>query len=586
MDNINTYKLQDILFPDATFGAPDDMYARIKQGNAYLSREEKILSFSNGVKLSFDTFYNAFSITPWKYTAGLEDIFIELEGVGHIIVQICKHTINNRHHVLHEETLDLSSTNKIELPQEKWKKIFSGLLFISIYTLSDGKLTGGSWQTSTIPVNDIRLALIITHFNRQEYVLAALSRLKRDLILDKEKNIDIFIIDNSSNLDKYEIEGVTVIPNLNLGGSGGFTRGLMESVDRHYTHCLFMDDDASCETESIFRAYQLLAYSNREKIAIAGSLLRAREPFRLFEKGAQFDGVCKPLKSGFDMRLVNDLLKSEIRDKKINYGGWWFFAFKISEVSYWPFPFFVRGDDIMFSITNKFDIVTMNGISCWGEDFSLKTGPLPIYLDTRNHLVQMLSYSDYGYFRAISVLLRFFLNSIFSFNYSTARSVTKAISHVLQGENFWKENIDMKDIRTKISNYLPSEKLSVIDINKIDPVHAPLTDRFIRKTIRYITLNGVLLPNFLLKNKTVYQRKSFKATFRQTFRYKRILYIDEMSGLGYIASLDRHTFLKECIKFSKELIKFSFQYRTLKKEYPASVEKISSKKFWDDVYTK
>ena len=64
-----------------------------------------------------------------------------------------------------------------------------------------------------------------------------------------------------------------------MGGSGGFTRGLMYLEDeKSYTHCLFMDDDASCEIESIRRAYALLQYATTEKFAVAGAQLREAAP--------------------------------------------------------------------------------------------------------------------------------------------------------------------------------------------------------------------------------------------------------------------------------------------------------------------
>ncbi|WP_027205229.1 hypothetical protein [Butyrivibrio fibrisolvens] len=41
---------------------------------------------------------------------------------------------------------------------------------------------------------------------------------------------------------------IKVIPNANTGGTGGFSRGMMEAIDRKdalgLTHLLMMDDDA------------------------------------------------------------------------------------------------------------------------------------------------------------------------------------------------------------------------------------------------------------------------------------------------------------------------------------------------------
>ncbi len=78
------------------------------------------------------------------------------------------------------------------------------------------------------------------------------------------------------------------------------------------------------------------------------------------------------------------------RSPKI-YGGWWFFAFPIKQVTRYPFPFFVRGDDINFSLANDFHITTLNGVVSFAEDFSDKESPMTLYLDLRNHMVQHLT---------------------------------------------------------------------------------------------------------------------------------------------------------------------------------------------------
>ena len=37
------------------------------------------------------------------------------------------------------------------------------------------------------------------------------------------------------------------------------------------------------------------------------------------------------------------------------YGGWWYFAFPVDQVKHQPFPFFVRGDDVSFSLVHDFN---------------------------------------------------------------------------------------------------------------------------------------------------------------------------------------------------------------------------------------
>ena len=38
---------------------------------------------------------------------------------------------------------------------------------------------------------------------------------------------------------------------------------------------------------------------------------------------------------------------------------WWFLAFNLKDIIKYPFPFFIRGDDLLFSLNNKLNITTL-----------------------------------------------------------------------------------------------------------------------------------------------------------------------------------------------------------------------------------
>lgn len=413
-----------------------------------------------------------------------------------------------------------------------------------------------------------------------------MKRIQEQLTSDErfKNKIDLIVVDNSQNITDEESHGATIIPNLNLGGSGGFTRGLLHLKDNNYSHCLFMDDDASCEIESIRRAYKLLQYTYIEKSAIAGSLLREVEPFRLFEKGGYFSEFGQPIKSGMDMRLTTDLLLADYNDKRPNYGAWWFFAFKISEVKHFAFPFFVRGDDILFSLLNEFSIITNNGITCWGEDFGVKDGPIPRYLDTRQIILQRLRQERISCISTVLFISKLFSSALFSYNYASAKAVSLALSHVIQGPQFWRDNMDMSKIRPIISSFSPNEKMLEINLDDIKAKRVNYHESKLEKIIRIITLNGFLLPSFLIKDEVVYQDKSFRAWFRALYRHKKVLYFYEPSGLGYIAEHNKGLFFKELLVFSIQALKFIFKYKNLKKEYKEALPYMTSEKFWREVY--
>ena len=61
--------------------------------------------------------------------------------------------------------------------------------------------------------------------------------------------------------EKYESEYIHIYPNQNVGGAGGFTRGILESMsaEKKPTHIILMDDDVKILPESLIRTYTLLS---------------------------------------------------------------------------------------------------------------------------------------------------------------------------------------------------------------------------------------------------------------------------------------------------------------------------------------
>jgi hypothetical protein len=346
-----------------------------------------------------------------------------------------------------------------------------------------------------------------------------------------------------------------------------------------------MDDDASCEIESLRRAISLTTFANEANFALSGALLRELEPYRLWEKGVKFDGGCRPMKTGMDMRHVNDLLSAEQVEKKPDFGAWWFFVFNISAVSNFPYPFFVRGDDLLFGLMNNFKIITINGVACWGDDFGLKAGPLTFYLDVRNHIVQFARL-DKSIFYVIKKLTGFFINPLFSYNYASSRAINKAITDSMIGPLLYKNNLDMALIRSEIGAYAGAEKLNPIDRSSLQLTYRGLDEKKSRRVIRWLTLNGFLLPGFMLKDIVVHQEKSFKGSWRSIFRAKRVLYEYEPLGLGYLAEHDKRKFYFELMNFFINIFKLTFVYGKLKRNYSKELPLMTSEEFWRDVYSK
>jgi GT2 family glycosyltransferase len=582
------YRLQQLVMPNLTFGAPDEMYFRLANNDCRISFEKSCLLFSQGGRFSSDTFFNGLSVGVWKKHCQIEALHLVLTGKGKFILRFGLYRIGHTSKWLSEHQVDLNCLSEVVIDVSSWQKLEAGLLYFALDALEDNcELLSGYFGTTSLPKNKVKLGIVITHFNRKQFVVPAIKRVSEELLIDPlyVDKVNLIVVDNSQNITDEEAAGITLIPNDNFGGAGGFARGLLYVKDDvTFTHCLFMDDDASCEVESIRRTLALLEYSVTPKFSVAGALLRELEPYRLHEKGATFDGACRPLKHGLDMRDVNHLLLAEIVDVEPHYGAWWFFAFAIKDVQNYPFPFFVRGDDCQFGSLNHFSVCTMNGISSWGDDFALKSGAMTMYLDARHHLLNSMFLLETGFGVIISTMIKLFLGQLFSYNYASAHSMSLAFAHIMKGPKFWVDNIDMSKIREEISSYASSEKMVKVDRARFEVSYAQSHESMTRKLVRLFTLNGMLLPSFMIKKGVVFQHKNFRGVLKEIFRYKEVLYKYEPTGVGYVAEHNKKKFFGELALFSWQMVKFIVCFSALKREYQQALPDMTSESFWRKVY--
>jgi GT2 family glycosyltransferase len=582
------FRLQSFVFPNLAIKASEALYVRATPGTVPMLADGK-LRFTPGSAAHFDTFFNALTVGTWKTKCKIDELHFRLRGKGRFAVRfgLRRRGFSQRWLADSEVSLVDGVDIRIELPF--WAELEDGLLYVSVTAFEAGEICAAAFATDAPPVQDVKLGIVITHFDRKQWVLPAIERIRANLLADERYRgrIELVVVDNSRNIDPADAKGVTLIPNRNLGGSGGFTRGLMHLEDEgSFTHCLFMDDDASCEIESIRRAYALLSYAVEPKFAVAGSLLRALESHRLLEKGARFDSIFQPLKSGLDMRRVDDLLLAEREDSHPSYGAWWFFAFSLTDVRHYPFPYFVRGDDITFGLMNKFSICTMNGIATWSEDFGLKSGPLSLYLDVRSNIMIRMAIRDRG-LPAIKTTAfnHFFYAQLRCYNYASAAAISLAVEHIAQGPQFWRDNIDMGLVRAAIAAIPSEEKMTPISRADYAITYPRKRKwRWHEKLIRTFSLNGFLLPNRLIKTRMLFQRKSFQGNYREIFRNRKVLYEYEPLGLGYIATYDKARFFTELYVFFRRFLRLARNYRDLQKSYKKALPELTSRKFWEGVY--
>lgn len=584
--------IQRSVFPKINLCTEQDLYFRINEFVS-LDLKEEVIHFEKNGRIFTDTYFNSFSLGKWKNNTVIEDLNLKIKFKGKIKIIFKLSCLYSSTKVLNEFYFENKEIKEVLIPLYFFDELKNGMLFFEIRGLETSEVYGFEYFTNTQIKNNINLGIVITHFNRQQYVLPAMERLKKELIEVSEfkGKVSLNIVDNSQNLP--EVKGINIIKNANLGGAGGFTRGLIYLQDqKKYTHCLFMDDDASCEVEGIKRTINLLEFAKEDNLSIAGAMLNEAKSYIQYENGAKFPGYWQPINNNFDLRDYRCLLRNEEEVAIPAYGGWWFFAFPLSEVRHYAFPYFVRGDDIGFGLVHKFNIITLNGISSWQGDFEIKNGVVPAYLDTRNHIMQRFhNLAPCSLKSIVRTTLSFLARNLLTYNYETALATVYAIEDVCKGPDFWRENVNMIKRRPEIAALAKEEKVVDIPLAEIDRAIAfeenengeevELHENKLKTFFRWITLNGHLIPTIFFKSGIVQQKKGFGGRLRKVFRYKEVLYLHKLSNKGFVLKHSKAKFFKVLFRYFGAILKLSLKYRKLHKEYLATYDELTSREFWE-----
>ncbi len=579
--------LQNLIFPEQGLCTELRMY--VHGPVAYDEHSHAILIEPNAVA-SFDTYFNALSLGKWHQSCHLNGLWLGLTGLGRAEVKVFHAIPGQSWEVLATSVITLSPREETRLDLSHYADTATrGMVYFEVRALSqDVRLTTARFMTEGVADPSRKLALSITTFRREAQVQTTARRLAQ--YFDQAEYADkmeCFIVDNGDSAQIPDHPKIRRIVNTNLGGAGGFTRGLLEAEAAGFSHVLFMDDDAAIPMEALHRTYMFLALAKDPRAAVAGAMINSTEKWRMAENGAVFDRKCHPKFGGTDLRDRDQVFgmeneSAQTRPDKM-YGGWWFFAFPVAQVTRHPFPFFVRGDDVNFSLANGFAITTLNGVVSFAEDFVDKESPLNWYLDLRSHMVHHLTLDNMalGRLALAGIGLTFFRRNLVKFQYESIEAILMAWADVLKGPDYFATNADAATPRAAIKALTKTEVWR--PVAQVDLKHrAGFLDGKVHARRKFYpwSLNGHFLPFFgLWGSKRIipaWQRGhtdafwgSVQLTFLNAARDKA--YVTRRSNLRAVQVLARMVAL---------YLRTVLSYRSLQTLYQTRYPEITTPDFW------
>jgi len=583
--------LQSLLWPDPALCDNLDLYAHLSGAASFLPTETgAALHLELGSAARFDTYGNLFSMGKWQRHCALEHLALRLAGQGQVTLRILRVRCDGAQpieDVLVQENVDLAATPCLNItPPDGFGP--DDLLDFELTATGPANLTAADWVSAQAPQRIPTLMLAITTFKREAAVQATVARFEAFMATSPLADLlHLAVVDNGQTAEITPSAHVTPIANENLGGSGGFARGLLEAKARSASHCLFMDDDAAVHMPALARTWAFLAYTTDDNLAIAGALANADESWRLWENGAVFDHACRPAHIGMDLRRVSEVRRLEwdsAGPKPRNfYGGWWYFAFPVAAATHMPFPFFVRGDDISFSLVHDFTIVTLPGVICFqDENFANKESLQTLYLDLRSHLSHHMAipHMDIGRRATLRIAMWFFARSLFQCHYETLEALSLSFEDFMEGPAFFKENADMAARRTTIGAMRHSESWQESDA----PV--PAERRWINPDRPWVlklmifSLNGHLIPFFRLFGNHVVLDAGQRGQLHQIWGAARITYLDRDTGKRFTLHHSKARAARQILRFLRLGWRFWRNYDDLKRQWQAGYSDLASEPFW------
>jgi len=580
------------------------LYIQCNEGASINYQEDKkgIILRQGGV-ISSNSYFNSFYEKFYAKYTNLSFVYYLLKLEGDFQVSLYREVCGTENRTLiyveNFEGCQISDYVKILLPNIIQNEN-TGRIYFEIMCLSEhGLFKEGLIATQENKSRDVSLGIITCTFKKEDYIRNTVNTILQDKFL-QNKDFKIFVVDNGRTLteDDFSSPRVQLISNKNVGGSGGFTRGLVEALQENiYSHFLFMDDDIELDSESIYRLFSLYEYAKLD-FAVAGSMLDLYKKHVLFEAGALHGKHHKtmelapfssaPLKHNLNLQDATSLNLLLVEDN-IDYGGFWFFAFskKIIEEIGLPLPFFIKIDDIEFGLRIKEHfgnkIVAFPSIAVWHEPFYAKYIIWDQYYHYRNNLITHAIHGSLGYTDAVYRTTKRLIYALLFFNYNHAEMVIKAFEDYLKGPDFIKNN-DPEILHSNILKLSKSYKSQNVKQNCLPPNQAYQRSRtgILKKLASLLTLNGHLLPNFLTSDDDVFIWATADHPGQRTkaFAKKRVLIFKEEGALLFQNEIDKLAGIKLLTRWFKVVARSSIKWSSISKEWKNASKEFTSTRFW------
>jgi galactofuranosylgalactofuranosylrhamnosyl-N-acetylglucosaminyl-diphospho-decaprenol beta-1,5/1,6-galactofuranosyltransferase len=424
---------------------------------------------TSGSRVSFGTYFNAFPASYWRRWSTVDAVTLRIRVAGESKVILYRSTARGHSHPVESIGVESDDAETIERVLSLAPFIDGGWYWFDIVAGPRGAtLIEADWLALTEPAPAGRLSIGITAFGAPDDLVKKLRVLGE--ATDIHPQLDaVYVIDQGArrvsdhpgfeDAAKRLAGRVKVIEQGNIGGSGGFSRSMDETVRAGQSdYVLLTDDDVEIDPEGILRA---VAFADlARKPAIVGGHMFSRYERPVLHAFAE---AVAPYRwwwgNAPNTRSRHDFGRRNLRNTPWlhrradgDYNGWWMCLIPVRLVRELglALPVFIKWDDAEYGLRaagRGYPTVSRPGVGCWQAPWTDKNDALDwnAYYHLRNRLVTALLHSkEPRGGQLIGESLERQLQALLSMQYSTAALRALAIEDVLRGPAHLHAEIDTK----------------------------------------------------------------------------------------------------------------------------------------------
>jgi galactofuranosylgalactofuranosylrhamnosyl-N-acetylglucosaminyl-diphospho-decaprenol beta-1,5/1,6-galactofuranosyltransferase len=570
-----------------------------------LVRERDRAVLDGHAVVSTNTYFGRFPASYWQRWTSVRSVDVSAVVSGNGILRVLASDPEGEPRTVASHRVEDAHSEPVTLPVAIDRFVDGGALWLEFQTTTAGMTVERvRWSVGATRARR-DTAVVICTFNRADDCLATLQTLASDAEVAGDLRA-VYVVDQGTDTVESRPGFAAVRETLgdalhylrqpNLGGAGGFTRGIYEAVADETpdgVNLLLMDDDVRAEPDTVLR---LRAMADRadQPLIVGGQMLYLLHPNRLHVGAETADLSILRAGRPVEEALTNADLTEEQQDVRVDaaYNAWWtcLIPSEVVRAIGYPLPVFFQWDDIEYGLRARdagFPTVTLPGAGVWHADFTWKNwDDWSRYFSFRNSLIASALHSDFDRRSIVNHLARQLTDYLVSMRYGLAALTIRAVEDFLRGPDVLADGgaETVAVVRKLWSEYPETANHPASAVPGVSPGGMPVaTDPGNPSMIRSVLAKRILWQ-LLRKPRGTAAVSAADANWWHVSRYETAVVTDPSQEGVRVRRFDRDLMTGLAGRGAAVLWRLSREGAQVRDEYRARLPELSSRETWSRLF--